>query len=141
MRRRPPNSTRTDTLFPYTTLVRSQISLRVSSESCRDYTSWFAVSFTSEGPRRSILPERRGPFNPSHHQSLPPVKNPTMVGPHTAVIRVATTNAVANSEENTSELQSVMRISYAVFCLKKNKTISKPIPHHIYKHTLANRTT
>src|SRR3546814_4490357 len=80
MIRRPPRSTRTDTLFPYTTLFRS---------------------FAS--PRRSLL-------------------NNTWPSGARIVIRPAVSaTATGRSEEHTSELQSLMRISYAVFCLKKKK--------------------
>src|SRR3546814_10740196 len=72
MIRRPPRSTRTDTLFPYTTLFRSRASYSVSA--------------------KSTVPKQRA------------------------------CRAPARSEEHTSELQSLMRISYAVFCLKKKKT-------------------
>src|SRR3546814_9577842 len=75
MIRRPPRSTRTDTLFPYTTLFRS----------------------------RAGLHHRRYPST-TRRQERPPC-----AGQH-------------RSEEHTSELQSLMRISYAVFCLKKKKT-------------------
>src|SRR3546814_5459593 len=77
MIRRPPRSTRTDTLFPYTTLFRSSASCMVA----RQFTS--QVSFGSRSP------------------------------------------AGSRSEEHTSELQSLMRISYAVFCLKKKKKKNK----------------
>src|SRR3546814_5587178 len=94
MIRRPPRSTRTDTLFPYTTLFRS-LRLRL-------------------GPANGI---RRY----SHHA----------VGLHGAVRRHpgarhhALRRYPPRSEEHTSELQSLMRISYAVFCLKKkNNTIT-----------------
>src|SRR3546814_4361996 len=81
MIRRPPRSTRTDTLFPYTTLFRSS--------SC--------FSLTTRA--RWIFPMKR---------SRQPRKD--------------TRNFIRRSEEHTSELQSLMRISYAVFCLKKKKT-------------------
>src|SRR3546814_6632249 len=71
MIRRPPRSTRTDTLFPYTTLFRSQ-------------------SFANHRPHASVA------IPPAHRKGN-------------------------RSEEHTSELQSLMRISYAVFCLKKKK--------------------
>src|SRR3546814_11279696 len=80
MIRRPPRSTRTDTLFPYTTLFRS-------------------VGYAVRGFHRCI--RGRGHWVPA-----------TSAG----------TTALDRSEEHTSELQSLMRISYAVFCLKnKNK--------------------
>src|SRR3546814_1538530 len=80
MIRRPPRSTRTDTLFPYTTLFRSSL--------CRS-TSCPAAPTGTAGPR---------------HRSVSP-----------------TGRTGRRSEEHTSELQSLMRISYAVFCLKKKK--------------------
>src|SRR3546814_3856341 len=89
MIRRPPRSTRTDTLFPYTTLFRS----------------WRA----STG--RSSRCPRRG-----------------------ACVNSASTRAWRSrrSEEHTSELQSLMRISYAVFCLKKKTTNMTYHLHPIY---------
>src|SRR3546814_2786169 len=82
MIRRPPRSTRTDTLFPYTTLFRSPAA-------------------------------RTGRRRPADRR-------------HDAVVRgvasqPARRRTTARSEEHTSELQSLMRISYAVFCLKKKK--------------------
>src|SRR3546814_3715378 len=84
MIRRPPRSTRTDTLFPYTTLFRSQ----------GTDDPYFCDTHTDElktGPPRS--------------------------------------------EEHTSELQSLMRISYAVFCLKKKKTPRSEQKHHNYRNS------
>src|SRR3546814_9828924 len=85
MIRRPPRSTRTDTLFPYTTLFRS-----VRRECPR------LISTARSASRSRDRSRRRGAFRPS-----PP--------------------SPRRSEEHTSELQSLMRISYAVFCLKKKK--------------------
>src|SRR3546814_8152049 len=93
MIRRPPRSTRTDTLFPYTTLFRSA--------GCRgqSYTRQFwqhcRTCGCRDGSRRA-----QGDGRPCR-----------------ALER--------RSEEHTSELQSLMRISYAVFCLKKKKNITK----------------
>src|SRR3546814_1639098 len=84
MIRRPPRSTRTDTLFPYTTLFRS-----------------------GEGARRQ---GRRG---------ARPGAAPGGLRAHRGLGERA--SPLARSEEHTSELQSLMRISYAVFCLKKKK--------------------
>src|SRR3546814_8458278 len=83
MIRRPPRSTRTDTLFPYTTLFRSG-----KSEGPRSYASPCCV-------RLRVSPYQGRMENPVY--------------------------ARIRSEEHTSELQSLMRISYAVFCLKKKK--------------------
>src|SRR3546814_6960896 len=94
MIRRPPRSTLTDTLLPYTTLFRSQDSSR--------FMSIFAGGLSSGRGRKSFKPQQRGPYEGS-----------TQPGRHRP--------KVARSEEHTSELQSLMRISYAVFCLKKKK--------------------
>src|SRR3546814_7361155 len=87
MIRRPPRSTRTDTLFPYTTLFRSGAGRRRAGgpHHCRRPRPARGGGRAPAAPRR---PRRR-------------------------------------SEEHTSELQSLMRISYAVFCLKKKKKHSK----------------
>src|SRR3546814_8613234 len=105
MIRRPPRSTRTDTLFPYTTLFRSWLRL----------------------PLHALAAARTGgsvpPSDPSRAGA-----GPHLGDPFARSLR---------SEEHTSELQSLMRISYAVFCLKKKKTNqlhvvinkSQPLPH------------
>src|SRR3546814_5343918 len=92
MLRRPPRSTRTDTLFPYTTLFRS-----------------VAVSIQVDGARAVRRLERREPgARNAVHQAVA-LQHEQRVG----------LAGAARSEEHTSELQSLMRISYAVFCLKK----------------------
>src|SRR3546814_6805694 len=100
MLRRPPRSTRTDTLFPYTTLFRS-----------RDLVGAHDVP---GGPRR-----RRG----GAAQMADPARHPVpLVQSRLSRLRRFPRRPY-RSEEHTSELQSLMRISYAVFCLKtKNKT-------------------
>src|SRR3546814_12408815 len=92
MIRRPPRSTRTDTLFPYTTLFRSE---RIEPGAQRQHH----VRLGDELHRRPrpVIAERP------------------------AGQAMAAREAVVRSEEHTSELQSLMRISYAVFCLKKKK--------------------
>src|SRR3546814_6243743 len=86
MIRRPPRSTRTDTLFPYTTLFRSR-------------------------PFRAAAPAFPASDPPLRHDRSRAAEN-----------RPAAPDATGGrSEEHTSELQSLMRISYAVFCLKKKK--------------------
>src|SRR3546814_4291777 len=94
MIRRPPRSTRTDTLFPYTTLFRS--------------------GSTAEGRR----PGRR-------RRARRPRREP------------ATGARTGRSEEHTSELQSLMRISYAVFCLKKKKLIITTLYLIIFIHSIS----
>src|SRR3546814_5060217 len=99
MRRRPPRSTRTDTLFPYTTLFRSRVELGHRSP----VTGGFGVAVGLQPPLHHLL--QLGTGERGHQASSSTV--------------VSTT--VSRSEEHTSELQSLMRISYAVFCLKKKK--------------------
>src|SRR3546814_5858240 len=95
MIRRPPRSTRTDTLFPYTTLFRS-----TGGEIELEPMSKFPIV-------RDLMVDRSRMF-----RSLERVK---------AWIPVDGYYDAGRSEEHTSELQSLMRISYAVFCLKKKK--------------------
>src|SRR3546814_1546624 len=98
MIRRPPRSTRTDTLFPYTTLFRS-ILLMIHA-----FKSFMVLSQNwVSGLKKRILTDRLTVFCW------------TLVFPHRNWI------TLSRSEEHTSELQSLMRISYAVFCLKKKK--------------------
>src|SRR3546814_6095446 len=97
MIRRPPRSTRTDTLFPYTTLFRSPV---------------------HAGLRRGASPGRIYPQHPSILRRVPDRPR------HKAGRACCRTNRTPRSEEHTSELQSLMRISYAVFCLKKKKKIN-----------------
>src|SRR3546814_9049326 len=92
MIRRPPRSTRTDTLFPYTTLFRSP------SLDCR--------------PMNLRVPSIR-------HDDCDELAALCKAGGDP--LRLNVLRALARSEEHTSELQSLMRISYAVFCLKKKK--------------------
>src|SRR3546814_6632359 len=109
MIRRPPRSTRTDTLFPYTTLFRSgvQIVTVVEIE---------AGQFRGEA---LVDPEFR--IGIEGEYLVPGERNVQHTSAH-AVVRVrelVELRIVIRSEEHTSELQSLMRISYAVFCLKK----------------------
>src|SRR3546814_8720415 len=96
MIRPPPRSTRTDTLFPYTTLFRSEFARRMLGRDEGRVIGMIRADL-SELERRRVRVER--------DQRL-------------------------RSEEHTSELQSLMRISYAVFCLKKKK-LQKNYIHHI----------
>src|SRR3546814_8947597 len=97
MIRRPPRSTRTDTLLPYTTLFRSQETLGVAAWST--YRGIFLAE-AAQCPR----------------QAQNSLKAEVGVG-----------NWLNRSEEHTSELQSLMRISYAVFCLKKKTKNTKQL--------------
>src|SRR3546814_8912506 len=101
MRRRPPRSTRTATLFPYSTLFRSVEG--APTVMVREKKSMLVASTIGIRPRMvvtvvSITGRRR----------WAPVR------------KIASRAGVVRSEEHTSELQSLMRHSYAVFCLKKN---------------------
>src|SRR3546814_6730057 len=98
MIRRPPRSTRTDTLFPYTTLFRAAGIPRDGGSPCTRSRSG-SVRTRMGGRRRA----RAGQLSRD-----------------VAVLGMVAWLA-ARSEEHTSELQSLMRISYAVFCLKKKK--------------------
>src|SRR3546814_1011755 len=108
MIRRPPRSTRTDTLFPYTTLFRSHLQEALEAN-------------LREGGGEMVGPvaETRGLAGQCRQLSL-------QEGPE-GLAGGVDIPAVARSEEHTSELQSLMRISYAVFCLKKKKTTSQII--------------
>src|SRR3546814_5429516 len=97
MIRRPPRSTRTDTLFPYTTLFRSHLP-RPDHADCLH----LACSFDENVPCRT----RSRVY--SAYVEAAPARSPT-----------PPPKSLCRSEEHTSELQSLMRISYAVFCLKK----------------------
>src|SRR3546814_6606768 len=100
MIRRPPRSTRTDTLFPYTTLFRSVVPLG------RGDAVAFAVS---NRPVRGV----RNDYRVNLRHGVSRIRSGQR---YTAGIIFHD-----RSEEHTSELQSLMRISYAVFCLKKKK--------------------
>src|SRR3546814_7149818 len=93
MIRRPPRSTRTDTLFPYTTLFRS-------------------LQAQLEGTENRISVARR-----DYIQAVQVYNTELRTFPGRIWAAI-----LYRSEEHTSELQSLMRISYAVFCLKKKKT-------------------
>src|SRR3546814_7799419 len=113
MIRPPPRSTRTDTPFPYTTLFRSNDRrVHTGSFSGRSGIGPWSLHSQQEMPRRghSILDVESERAN---------VRSAWLAHSH---IRVPCTR----SEEHTSELQSLMRISYAVFCLK-NKINNRPL--------------
>src|SRR3546814_1403885 len=109
MIRRPPRSTRTDTLFPYTTRFRSTLSL-VGDAARRARP---AVGQTGKGRARGMN-EQALSFMQARRMELTGWR-----GHLTALGVVAL--VIVRSEEHTSELQSLMRISYAVFCLKKKQ--------------------
>src|SRR3546814_6207844 len=111
MVRPPPRSTRTDTLFPYTTLVRSA-ALTAGTDAVRAHRIAAAHSRPAarqDQPVGGLEPRSGGPH--AAHQPLRQGAEPGRLE-----------RPRGRSEEHTSELQSLMRISYAVFCLKKKKT-------------------
>src|SRR3546814_3328163 len=120
MIRRPPRSTRTDTLFPYTTLFRSGVE-GTARYAVRSLDDWRCGADHAQEADRRVRRILRSQFRqlqrPRIHRRD---QHPNRRRP-------------ARSEEHTSELQSLMRISYAVFCLKK-KTHNKD-------HTRAAPTT
>src|SRR3546814_3697771 len=105
MIRRPPRSTRTDTLFPYTTLFRS-----VAVRGFDDQQVGFLDARRIAHDRPARLPQVAAEH---HFDRAIAFADPDLDDRGTEDVR---------SEEHTSELQSLMRISYAVFCLKKKKT-------------------
>src|SRR3546814_4098172 len=112
MIRRPPRSTRTDTLFPYTTLVRSGRGGAGRSGGRR-------AAAREEG-QRSVRPQGRlERARGGSHALFRKVEDRD--DPRDLPYRRRICGAELRSEEHTSELQSLMRISYAVFCLKKKK--------------------
>src|SRR3546814_1638635 len=111
MIRRPPRSTRTDTLFPYTTLFRSAARSDVRSNTCTKLEHLF----------EQIKPRAN--------------KCSTHVARRMRIHDGSTEKG--RSEEHTSELQSLMRISYAVFCLKNKTKKTKTTKHYLNKNTKA----
>src|SRR3546814_6883620 len=119
MIRRPPRSTRTDTLVPYTTLFRSP-------------HCWLTGrAGLARPPESRPNPARGGRLRQATGKPNRRQRRPRWIYKYR-------TNWY-RSEEHTSELQSLMRISYAVFCLKKKKTQITTI--NITKHSTAPKTT
>src|SRR3546814_9940244 len=105
MIRRPPRSTRTDTLFPDTTLFRSTVT----------------------HDQNGLLHELLAAFG--EKTGVPVLVNTSLNTRGEPVVCTPRDALESRSEEHTSELQSLMRISYAVFCLKKKKTNNKNYTH------------
>src|SRR3546814_9399859 len=127
MIRRPPRSTRTDTLFPYTTLFRSILAQPVDlAGGSIPVLSIFNVHGVRQA-RRPVglcLPfdhdlDHARAAGPSRGSAAHPVFLSGRRILFRLQLRSAPTSVASRSEEHTSELQSLMRISYAVFCLKK----------------------
>src|SRR3546814_10558200 len=118
MRRRPPRSTRTDTLFPYTTLFRSQ----------HDVVARHDVEVQGGIVGIELLVHRLDGELSALRRGIARVDREIGEGG----LELNRVRQDGRSEEHTSELQSLMRISYAVFCLqKKNK--------YTYQHTTRDR--
>src|SRR3546814_3397244 len=123
MRRRPPRSTRTDTLFPYTTLFRSPVRIAIltisDSRIAADDRSGdkLAQLLTAAGHILAARALIRDETDLIVSRLLGWIDDPEV----DVVITTGGTGLTGRSEEHTSELQSLMRISYAVFCLKKKK--------------------
>src|SRR3546814_3433368 len=123
MIRRPPRSTRTDTLFPYTTLFRSKAGVRIGAPANGD------VHRPCEGGEHRGLKQRIVHLAIGRERENARRRRPDDGRPPSG-------HAPTRSEEHTSELQSLMRISYAVFCLKKKNTetpvISIELPQELH---------
>src|SRR3546814_2101729 len=122
MIRRPPRATRTDTLFPYTTLVRSRCKHAHIVGAC-------AVKSLRGGCKSA-----KDVSAADHHAELMPRLLGSADFTGDAVNRFGINSELTGahqdrSEEHTSELQSLMRISYAVFCLKKKKNKNNKRTH------------
>src|SRR3546814_5467529 len=107
MIRRPPRSTRTDTLFPYTTLFRSKGKADLAQAQAR--ISLIEASAKTENHARMVEAEK---------QAAALIDQARREG-EAEKARIVAQAQQDRSEEHTSELQSLMRISYAVFCLQK----------------------
>src|SRR3546814_5832024 len=124
MIRRPPRATRTNTLLPYTTLFRSHVWEAAQLAGAEE-----VVIATDSGEVQSICEA----FGASVAM--------TAATHNSGTDRVNEIARHARSEEHTSELQSLMRISYAVFCLKKKKkTTEETITQHITSNTKTQKT-
>src|SRR3546814_7186841 len=112
MIRRPPRSTRTDTLFPYTTRFRSGPEAASRIRARRGGQVQHRFRGRAVRAARAFGIDRRAPDHELARRQRQDVR-----------IRSVRNVAHPRSEEHTSELQSLMRISYAVFCLKKKTKI------------------
>src|SRR3546814_9851912 len=120
MIRRPPRSTRTDTLFPYTTLFRSPLQPIRRFQDGAHIFALLAVQIARIAAGQHFAEaEDRGQRSPQF---------------------IAHIGDESRSEEHTSELQSLMRTSYAVFCLKKKTTNKQELHTNTYNsYYIANK--
>src|SRR3546814_8499497 len=117
MLRRPPRSTRTDTLFPYTTRFRSKR----------------AALLAEAAPLSGRCRRRQAALGSAFFAC-------SMIEANTAPSFIAR-SAITRSEEHTSELQSLIRISYAVFCLKQKNTQLTNDQDRVYRRYLLTNNT
>src|SRR3546814_8271661 len=127
MIRRPPRSTRTDTLVPYTTLFRSGLDAVIPAEFAEP-RQFFGIEACADRP---VTDDAGGT-----------VGHPSAIIDYAArgKRRRSKERLGHRSEEHTSELKSLMRISYAVFCLKKHKTLKTDIVTMHYYSTNPDTT-
>src|SRR3546814_8819792 len=124
MVRRPPRSTRPDPLFPDTTLFRSagcRVLVTEADPICALQAAmegYEVVTMEEAAPRADIFVTATGNVDVITVDHMRAMKD----------------RAIVRSEEHTSELQSLMRISYAVYCLKKTKTSHTTNKTHIVQH-------
>src|SRR3546814_9180682 len=120
MIRRPPRSTLTATLLPDTTLCRSVVNLVAPFVHCLRHEGWLQqrahppMLLTVHGENDQAIEERAQSFSDESAGETGPVPQDS----HPVAV-------LERSEEHTSELQSLIRISYAVFCLKKQRQIQR----------------
>src|SRR3546814_12146944 len=116
---RPPRSTRTDTLFPYTTLFRSEVEpSEAGGQAIVD------PQIDARSGDRPLIGEQRDlarRIAPAVQRAVERIAADQRARRRIALFETGSEDVVRRSEEHTSELQSLMRISYAVFCLKKKK--------------------
>src|SRR3546814_3084797 len=123
MIRRPPRSTRTDTLFPYTTLFRSSL---------------LVLGLNSDESVRSQNKGNDRPINVFEDRAV--VLGALECVDYVVRFDEPTPAELIRSEEHTSELQSLMRTSYVVFCLKKKKPNNMIHHTHSTRHTIPDHT-
>src|SRR3546814_8313064 len=137
MIRRPPRSTRTDTLFPYTTLFRSAGAAVLAAAWSEIPAALAPGPFAAHMIRHMSVVAVAAPLlalgvagtrlDPARHWRWTAAAAVPASIAEMAVVWSWHAPALHRSEEHTSELQSLLRISYAVFCLKNNNGHEKPI--------------
>src|SRR3546814_6828516 len=126
MLRRPPRSTRTDTLFPYTTLFRS-LHDRIALLLRRGKRHLDGTRSGGVHQRHIDRFDLHATFSVADLRCSACSRSITKSRVMTRTPSSIVSGVIRKSEEHTSELQSLMRISYAVFCLKKKNNINVPI--------------